>query len=333
MIRISRLRRLALWALLAAATPAIARPAPTSTLPFGRCINMGNHLEPPREGAWGRAIADDDFAIIARAGFRTVRLPVRWSGHLDAAGTIDPAFLGRVQQVVHQARAAGLNVIINDHNFDALMSAPDANRAQLAQIWRQVAVAFAKEPRKHVWFEIENEPHDKLNNANLVATLTPALAAIRESNPDRPVIVGGEFWSGIGSLATLELPDDPYIVPTFHYYEPFDFTHQGATWVEPVRPLGRSYGSAEDKALLAGDVAKVRAYIARTGKTPLLGEYGSIDKAPVEQRVAYAAAVRSAFDAVGVATCSWAYTNTFPLYDSAAKQWLPGMLEAVGAGK
>lgn len=333
MNRMIRAMALLAASLLAAEAASAATPATTNSLPFGRCINMGNHLEPPQEGAWGRAIADDDFAIIAKAGFATIRLPVRWSGHLDAAGRIDPAFLKRVQHVVGLARAAGLNVILNDHNFDALMSAPEANREKLAVIWRQVAKAFADAPRDHVWFEIENEPHDKLGNANLVATLSPALAAIRESNPDRPVIVGGEFWSGVSSLATLELPVDPHLVPTFHYYEPFDFTHQGATWVEPVRPLGRVYGSAADKAMLAGDVAKVRAYIARTGKTPLLGEFGAIDKAPLEQRIAYAKAVRTAFDAIGVATCSWAYTNTFPLYDSKAKQWLPGMLEAVGAGQ
>lgn len=323
----------ALAALLVAAPADAAAPSRTDALPVGRCINMGNHLEPPQEGAWGRAIADDDFRIIAKAGFATVRVPVRWSGHLDAAGTIDPAFLARVKQVVALARAAGLNVIIDDHNFDALMTAPDANRDKLALIWRQVARAFANAPRDHVWFEIENEPHDKLGNANLVMTLAPALAAIRESNPDRPVIIGGEFWSGVSSLATLQLPDDPHVVPTFHYYEPFDFTHQGATWVEPVRPLGRVYGSEADKAMLAGDVAKVRAYIARTGKTPLLGEFGAIDKAPLAQRTAYARAVRTAFDAIGVATCSWAYTNTFPLYDKKTKAWLPGMLGAVGAGQ
>ena len=323
----------ALAACIAAAPADAAVPGRTDALPIGRCINMGNHLEPPKEGAWGRAIADDDFRIIARAGFATVRVPVRWSGHLDAAGMIDPAFLKRVQHVVGLALAAGLNVIIDDHNFDALMAQPDATRDTLALIWRQVARAFADAPRDHVWFEIENEPHDKLGNANLVATLAPALAAIRESNPDRPVIVGGEFWSGVSSLATLELPDDPHVVPTFHYYEPFDFTHQGATWVEPVRPLGRVYGSEADKAMLAGDVAKVRAYIARTGKTPLLGEFGVIDKAPLAERTAYAKAVRTAFDAIGVPTCSWAYTNTFPLYDSKAKIWLPGMLDAVGAGQ
>jgi hypothetical protein len=32
---------------------------------------MGNHLEAPNEGDWGRAIVDGDFAEIAARGFET----------------------------------------------------------------------------------------------------------------------------------------------------------------------------------------------------------------------------------------------------------------------
>lgn len=319
----------ALWA-----SPAPAAPG-TDALPVGRCINMSNHLEPPNEGDFGRPIAEDDFQIIARAGFTTIRLPVRWSGHAGrrAPYTIDAAFMKRVQHVVALARAAGLNVILNDHGFDAVQRAPATHRARLAGLWAQVARAFASEPTAHLWFEIENEPHDKLTNANLLETLNPALAAIRKSNPDRPVIIGGDFWSGIDSLATLTLPDDPNIVPTFHYYEPFFFTHQGAGWVDPVPPVGRVYGTAADKARLAGDVAKLGAYIARTGKTPFMGEFGAYESIPVAQRVTYQKAVRVAFDALGIGMCAWGYANTFALYDDHTKTWIPGMLDAMGLVK
>jgi endoglucanase len=306
--------------------------ARTDSLPVGRCINMGNHLESPNEGDWGRKIADDDFAIIAKAGFNTIRLPVRWAGHaaVNAPYTIDAAFMARVEHVVGLARVAGLNVILNSHNFDDLHAKPDENVARLAGIWTQVAAHFAGQSRDHLWFEIENEPHDKLTNANLVATLAPALAAIRKTNPDRPVIIGGEFWSGIDSLATLTLPADPHILPTFHYYEPFDFTHQGATWVNPVPPVGRIYGTEADVDRLVKDVAKVRAYIKRTGKTPFMGEFGANGPIPLDQRVTYQRTIRTAFDTTGIGMCAWGYTNTFPLYDNAKKVWVPGMRAAMG---
>jgi endoglucanase len=307
-------------------------PAPVNALPVGRCVNMGNHLEAPSETAYGRAIADDDFATVARAGFTTVRIPVRWSGRaaLTPPYQIEPAFMARVQHVVGLARASGLNVILNDHHYDALHTDPAGNSDRLAGIWRQVAVAFANQPRDHVWFEIANEPNDKLTNANLLATLAPSLAAIRASNPDRPVIIGGEFWSGVSSLATLRLPDDPYVVPTFHYYEPFEFTHQGASWVGTPPPLGRRYGGPADQERLRGDMAKVTAFIARTGKTPFVGESGAYEVIPLKQRLNYMTAMRVGWDSIGIGQCTWAFTNTFPIYDSGRRQWVRGARKALG---
>lgn len=330
MIRSFALATLCLSSFAIAAAPAAAK---TDSLPVGTCINLGNHLEPETESGWGGTrLADSDLANIAQAGFDTVRIPVRWDSHAGKAPdyTIDPAWLDRVEHIVKAALDQHLNVILDEHNFDPLMADPAANKAQLAAMWRQIASRFADYPTDRLWFEIANEPHDKLTNANLTETLAPSLAAIRESNPDRPVIVGGEFWSGIDSLKTLTLPDDPNIVPTFHYYEPFDFTHQGASWVKPSPPVGRKYGSDDDAARLTRDVQKVRDYIARTGKTPFMGESGAYDRIALGQRVRYTAAVHDAFAPLGIGMCQWAYTNTFAFYDHDRQEWLPGMLEAVG---
>lgn len=313
------------------ATPALAK---TDSLPVGRCVNMGNSLETPTEGAWGgKKIDAADFKRIADAGFDTIRLPVRWSTRAGnvAPHTIDPEFMARVKGVVADARKAGLNIILNSHHFEEIHKDPsDANIAKLAGMWRQIAAAFADQPEANLWFEIENEPHDKFNDSNLLKVLNPALAEIRKSNPTRPVIIGGEYWSGINSLKTLQLPDDPNIVPTFHYYDPFNFTHQGATWVEPSPPLGRKYGGDEDQKLLQDDLQKVRDYISRTGKTPFMGEFGAHSTVPAEERVNYQKTIRVAFDQIGIGICAWAYTNTFPLWDQQKKAWVPGMRDAMG---
>ena len=321
---------------LALATPShvAAQDAP-DPLPIGTCINIGNTLEPETEGAWGgSAVTAEDFAAIKAAGFTTIRLPVRWYNKSSdtAPYTIDAAWLNRVETVVDQALDAGLNVVLNSHHFEPIYAAPAENADWLAGVWRQVAARFADRPTDRLWFEIENEPHDQLTNANLVATLSPALAAIRETNPDRAVIIGGENWSGVDSLATLELPDDPNIHPTFHYYEPFDFTHQGADWVAPnIPPPGRVYGTQADKDRLVADVAKVEAYKARTGRTPFLGETGAYDAhIPLPQRIAYHRAVTEAFAGTGVPICMWAYQNTFPFRDGESGAWLPGLLGAIG---
>jgi endoglucanase len=145
-------------------------------------------------------------------------------------------------------------------------------------------------------------------------------------------VIGGENWSGIDSLATLTLPDDAHVYPTFHYYEPFDFTHQGAGWVHPKPPpLGRAYGTPADAQRLVDDTAKISAYVARTGLIPFMGESGAYDAhIPLDQRVQYTRAVHDAFTPLGVGICAWAYTNTFPFYDHKAKRWLPGLRGASG---
>lgn len=302
-------------------------------LPVGHCINMGNSLESPAEGDWGgHRITDADFSNIAAAGFETIRLPVRWDSHAGATApyTLDATYVTRVKHVVDTAQAAGLNVILDSHNFESMHHDPLGSAPRFAGIWKQIGAAFATEPTKTLWFELENEPHDKFTNANLVQALSPALAAVRLTNPDRPVIVGGENWSGIDSLATLTLPDDPHLYPTFHYYEPFQFTHQGATWVDPTPPLGRAYGEGDDAARLTRDVQKVRDYAARTGLLPFMGETGAHTTVPLAQRVQYHRAVTQAFAPMGVGMCMWAYTNTFPFYDSDKRAWLPGMRGAIG---
>jgi endoglucanase len=312
-------------------------PAPTAEartgvrLPIGKCVNMGNHLEPPTEGGWGgRKIADDDFKIIKAAGFDSVRIPVRWSSHAQASApfTIDPAFMARVKHVVGLAEAAGLGVVLNMHHYDELYADPDAHSARFAGLWKQVAAEFRNAGPK-VWFELLNEPTNKLTHANLLAVLNPALAQVRATNRTRPVIIGGENWSGIPSLATLPMPDDPYVVPTFHTYDPFNFTHQGASWVNPSPPLGRTFGSAEDYAELDANLQKVRDYMTRTGRVPFIGEYGAIDhpQVPLSERLKYYETVTSAFASIGVQSCAWGYTNTFKLRDG--NRWLPGMVEAI----
>jgi endoglucanase len=299
-------------------TPApAARPTTGISLPLGKCVNLGNMLEPPTEAGWGgRPFEDADAARIRARGFSSVRLPVRFSGHaLDAPPyTIDPAFMARVRHVVEANLDAGLNVLLEIHAYDAMYSDPDGNRDRLAGLWRQIAAEFRTAP-DGLWFELINEPHDRLGRSNLLETLAPALAAVRETNPTRPVIIGGENWSGVDSLAVLELPDDPYVVPTFHYYEPFDFTHQGADWVDPPPPVTRrDFGSDADRIQLAATLDKVRTYMARTGRVPFVGEYGAYERIRTRQRADYYRTISAAFASIGVQSCAWAYVNTFPLW-------------------
>ncbi len=297
---------------------------------------MANMLEPPNEGDWGRAINATDFADIKAAGFSTVRIPVRWSNHASYAApyTIDPAFMARVEQVVGLARTAGLKVILNVHHYEDaggnVFTDPAGQTARLAGLWKQIAARFASQPDSALWFELLNEPHDQLTNANLVATLGPALAEVRATNRTRPVVIGGGSWSGVGSLATLALPNDAYLVVTFHTYDPFNFTHQGATWITPTPPMGTTFGSASDLAEVDRNVQAVRDYMTRTGRPVFLGEFGANDPIAVPERAAYYRTLHDRYGAANVDGCVWGYTNSFAFRDPVTGVWKAELLRALG---
>jgi len=319
-----------------ASTPNSYTPAPAAhgmtgpTLPLGKCVNLANMLEPRREGDWGRPFQDEDAIRFRQAGFATVRLPVRFSSHALATPpyTIDAAFMARVHHVVDANLAAGLNVIIDLHNYDELFTDPDGNTLRFAELWRQVAAEFRNAP-SGVWFELINEPHGAFNDTNLLAVLTPALAAVRATNPTRPVIIGGQNYSGIDSLATVAFPNDPNIVPTFHYYDPFDFTHQGATFVRPMLPTGRQFGTAADNAQLDASLRKITNFMSRTGRVPFAGEYGAYDRIPLDQRAAYYRTISTAFASIGIQSCAWGYTNTFNLWNDGSG-WITQISDGIG---
>src|SRR5690606_33799513 len=149
-------------------------------------------------------------------------LPVRWNAYAskDAPYTIEPDFFRRVDGYLDQAEKAGLNVVLNIHHYDELDRNPDAELDRFEALWRQIAGRYAGRPDS-VYFELNNEPHDKLDEARWNAAIPRVLKTVRASNPTRPVIIGPPNWNGIWALPKLRLPDDPNLIVTVHCYNPF----------------------------------------------------------------------------------------------------------------
>jgi len=214
-------------------TPETAlEPLSTRAAQLARTVNFGNMLEAPKEGDWGISLEERFFQLTKEGGFSAIRLPIRWNAHAAASApyTVDPVFFARVDWAVQQATSRGLSLILDFHNYDELMDQPPQNRERFLGIWKQVAQHYKKASSK-VFFEVLNEPHGALeplwNDYQ-----KQALAVIRGSNPTRAVIVGPTGYNSAYKLSSLDLPDDQNLIVTFHNYDPFRFTHQGAEWVE-----------------------------------------------------------------------------------------------------
>ncbi len=296
-----------------------------------RCMNMGNALDAPKEGEWGHVIQEDSFRNVKEAGFDTVRIPVRWSAHTGGAPDykIDERFFARVDEVLGQALSQDLNVILNIHHFEDLNESPEENFPKFIALWSQIAPRYADLPER-VYFEVLNEPNGNLQGDIMRKILTAGFHKIRETNPTRILILGGEEWSGINSLPSIPNINDKNQVYTFHYYDPFKFTHQKAGWTDLKNSGVVRWGSRQDKQELKAAADYAKKAQADLGIPLFLGEIGAYEQAPYEDVVAYTGATRKAFEEAGISWCVWNFTATFPFYDSETGAWDLQKLGALG---
>ena len=200
---------------------------------MGRGVNLGNALEAPNEGEWGVTLKEEYFTKIKQAGFDSVRIPVRWSNHAgqSAPYAIDAKFLARVDWAVGQALKNRLIPVLNMHHYEEIFQDPDGHRRRYLAIWRQISEHYQSYPPALV-FELLNEPNEKLTSDKWNPMLAEAIRIVRRTNPTREIVVGPTGWNSINDLDSLELPaNDRHLIVTVHYYNPFQFTHQGAEWV------------------------------------------------------------------------------------------------------
>ncbi|MEQ9316050.1 MAG: glycoside hydrolase family 5 protein [Henriciella sp.] len=309
---------------------ATAETVPVKQGPISRCINLGGALEARNEGDWGYTVRREDLERIKTAGFDTIRLPVKWSAHADTSEpyAIDPDFMARVEEIAGWAEEVGLQIIIDVHHYNELMQDPDAHRERLAEIWRQIADAFADAPDS-VIFELINEPNEKMTVRKTDAVNRELLAVVRERHPDRWVIVGSAGWGGLEALLKSRPPADDRIILTFHTYEPYDFTHQGASFVADPPPTGKRWGTREDLSALQLAAKRARAFAIEEGHPMFVGEFGVYQNVPLAQRVKWTRAFREAMEAEGFGWCYWDYATTFKVYNQSRETWINSMLSAL----
>lgn len=320
---------LAALAVLCAALPATvsaAAPAPQ----FRRGVNILGY--DPFWSAGGKARFEArHFGEIRRAGFDHVRINLQAFRHMDAENRLEPQWLTKLDWVVREAQRAKLGVILDEHDFNACSEDPALCRVKLGAFWRQVAPRYRRAP-KSVAFEILNEPHAKLDAQAWNALLAEMLGIVRQSNPTRTVVVGPTSWNALRELPNLRLPEkDRHLLVTFHYYEPFRFTHQGASWTDLKTLSGVTWGSAEDRAALAADFQKVADWAAANRRPILLGEFGAYDKSgtPTEMRVAYTAAAAREAERRGFGWAYWQFDGDFIVWDMKANGWVVPIRDAL----
>ncbi|MBZ9681889.1 MULTISPECIES: glycoside hydrolase family 5 protein [unclassified Mesorhizobium] len=289
-----RLLRTALSTALVPATAALSSASPalaaTGEWRFRRGVNAWPWFALTREFPAPRTDYDwppfqsqrpvptpDDLRRLRRTGLDFVRLPVDPGPFLAADAATRAKLLAMLDDAVAAVIDADLGIIVNVQangathywNPDRMVSSTAAPEFEAYRaLVGTLAGRLQRFPSGMVALEPVNEPPQSCSSnvwSNVQAAL---LTAARASSQTLPLVVTGGCGSMVSGLAALDpeplVAFEP-ILFTFHFYEPYLFSHQGAPWMrEPVYralnnvPWPASAGSLERtlasvRARMAGD--------------------------------------------------------------------------------
>jgi aryl-phospho-beta-D-glucosidase BglC (GH1 family) len=287
-----------------------------------------------------------DIALMAKLGFDHVRLsidPVPLEQNPLGADGLNADFAGRLDRAVDTMLGDGMAVIVDLHpegSYKDQLRTSDDQVGRLAALWRKLAAHYANRDPNRVFFEIMNEPtmSDPYRWAGIQASVA---AAIREVAPQNTIIAAGANYSDIPDLLMLEPLPDGNVIYNFHFYDPHEFTHQGAKWgpawwsythgvpypatdssmQETLQQVPDAAGrfALENYWLDRWDGRHIRLLIdeaadwARTHQVPLIcDEFGVYrEHADPISRANWIHDVRTAFEADGIGWTMWDYRGNF----------------------
>ncbi len=194
---------------------------------------------------WRRSIDEADLSRLVEAGFDFVRIPVDPSVFLSekTIGFRDE-LRASVLQSVRLVNDAGLKAVVDLHLLPAganrqigtneVMDSPELFDRYL-DVVRDFGRLLSRQDPSQVAFEPMNEPVtdcDSTDAPRWPGMLKRLFAAARSSATRLTLVLSGGCWSGAEALTAIDprsIPDEN-IIWTFHSYDPFLLTHQGATW-------------------------------------------------------------------------------------------------------
>jgi aryl-phospho-beta-D-glucosidase BglC (GH1 family) len=255
--------------------------APSAGVPRARLARLAKganvcrwfrFAKPESSEQFANYITEAEAKMMAQMGLTHVRLCLEPKFIMEqSTGAIHRDNAAAVDAAIERFHRAGLLVLVDLHNEDRASELSPVWQKAFLQFWADYAARLRHFDPEFTMFEVINEPvfHGREPEWNMLNG--QVTAAIRKNAPLHTIMTSGPNWGGIDGLHKLKLLSDLNVVYSFHCYDPFAFSHQGATWAGPdVKPLrGVPYPSSPET------VAPLLADLSRDpGSMQLLEKYG-----------------------------------------------------------
>lgn len=255
MVTASR-RALLAGSLAAAAVGALPARGATEPLGLRRGIalwpwfSLTTEFPAPRtDYAWppfqsGRPVPSQaDLHRLAALGFDFARLPLDPGPFVAFTGAKRSELFAQLSAAIDAVLATGMHVLVNvQANAATHHYTPDAfygsDRASLFPAYRDLIVELARlcagKGADRLALEPVNEPPQTCGARAWNRVQSGLLTAARTAAPSLTLVATGACGSLVDGLTALDPASLQRFAPllyTFHFYEPYLFSHQGATWL------------------------------------------------------------------------------------------------------
>jgi hypothetical protein len=160
------------------------------------------------------------FDFLVSRGIKIVRVPFRWERIQPVLGSpLDAAELKRLSDAVARARGAGLQVVLDLHNYGAYyqfdgskgirrgLGSAQLTKSHFVDVWRRLSSSFKNNSGVYA-YGLMNEPTGMGESAGLSPARRweiisqAAVDAIRSNGDTKTVMVAGYDWSGVRQWTT-----------------------------------------------------------------------------------------------------------------------------------
>jgi endoglucanase len=330
-----------------AAAP-LLKALPGEPFPLRRGTNISHWLsQSKRRGAERREmLRRRDVAWLAGLGLDHLRLPVDEEQLFTVDGKPETEAFDLLNEALDWCDEFSLRAIVDlhilrSHHFNEkvkpLWTEPAAQE-RFFECWRGISAQIGKRSTLKVAYELMNEPvADDPEQWNKL--VDRAATAIRAKEPKRTIVIGSNRWQSVDTFDKLRVPEqDPNILLSFHFYEPFLLTHHGASWTAigayrgPVGYPGKTVKD-EDLSGVEEKLAKqIRGQsrewnrekiaekmnkaveVAKRYQLPLYcGEWGCLKGVPRDARLQWYRDMISVLSQEGIGWATWDYKGGFGL--------------------
>ena len=299
------------------------------------------------------------FSDIEKAGFKTVRIPINfgaWASLEKPYKFTNEEGLKTADKFVKWALENDLNAVVDLHHveFDGKVSGA-ATTDRIVWLWKEIATRYKNTNPEKVFFELRNEPHD-IKAEDWREQAEAIIKAVRKIAPNHTLIVGFHDWNSRQALIESKPFDDKNIIYTFHYYDPFIFTHQGATWAGEGLPELRNvpfpangnlkipetakgkwienqintYKEDSKAEKMFADLKAAKDWSIKNNVPIFLGEFGSFSKYPaIEDRCRHAETVYAALGKLEIPNAWWEWDGGFNMFEKGTTRIAPCMQKAI----